>query len=269
MRKLFGLVVAVAMAIGVSAPASASTLTLSGSVLDFALGGLPNAIITQTTDVTGISVGGSGTFVLPAGVMAGQFSRTISGSISGQGGAVVNATAFFTGVSLISSLSLSLANGSGTMSPGGGFGGGFGGDASSDGNAIAGILLGLINLNIPLAVVGGAGSQTITVGAKGLQITVTGMSWTTGTGMISKLTTTTPNGAVVNTVTVTGADNRTAGGVGHLILLTPTRVLTNAAGNLPAPVVMTLNFVPEPGTLLLLGFGFGGLMLVGRRRMNK
>ena len=32
---------------------------------------------------------------------------------------------------------------------------------------------------------------------------------------------------------------------------------------------LTLNFVPEPGTLLLLGSGVAGLAALGRRRMRR
>jgi PEP-CTERM motif len=32
---------------------------------------------------------------------------------------------------------------------------------------------------------------------------------------------------------------------------------------------LTLNFVPEPGTLLLLGSGVAGLAILGRRRMGR
>ena len=253
MRKLFGLVVAVALSVGVSS--SASAVSLEGSSLTLIIGALPDAVIDQPAGKVPVAVAGDNSFFLPGSVMTAFKPNNI-----------VPGTALFTGVSLISSLSLTIANGSGSMAPGGGFGGGFGGAAPLAGGSVVGILGGLINLNIPLSIAGAAGTNTVAVFAKGLTIIVTGMSWTTGTGKITAIATTTPNGAVVNTVTVTGSDNRTAGGVGTVSLISPTRVLTSAAGNLPAPTTMVLKFVPEPGAAVLLVSVMAGLAVLGYRR---
>jgi len=37
---------------------------------------------------------------------------------------------------------------------------------------------------------------------------------------------------------------------------------------LPAFGILTLNFVPEPGTLVLLGSGIAGLVMFGRSRRS-
>ena len=253
MRKLFGLVVAAVVMIGVSAPANAGSLLVSGSTMNLAIGALPPPIIAQAPDpVTIVTSGGA----IP--VPAGLFTTTF-----------IPSKALFTGVSQISSLSLTIANGAGSMAAGGGQAGNFGGSAPLQGQSIVGIIGGVINLIIPLSVAGASGNLTTNVASFGLVITVTGDAWTTGTAKITKVTTDTPNGGVTNTVTLTGSDNRTVNGVGTVTLVTPTRVLTSAAGNLPAPAIMVLKFVPEPGAALMLISAVAGLAALGYRRKRQ
>jgi hypothetical protein len=46
-------------------------------------------------------------------------------------------------------------------------------------------------------------------------------------------------------------------------------VMTNVFGQIPTFGTLTLRYVPEPGTLLLLGSGIAGLALIGRRKRRK
>lgn len=74
------------------------------------------------------------------------------------------------------------------------------------------------------------------------------------------------------TAMYTGTDSRTPGGLGQLTLVSPTKVTLYSTGLLSMSEVilgtLTLSFVPEPGTGLLLGAGVAFLAFLGRRRMR-
>ena len=111
------------------------------------------------------------------------------------------------------------------------------------------------NLNVPLNNVGQGGTAFVT-GA--VNLTVVGAPWTTGTAAVGA---TTIMGGVAP-ASNTGAPS------GTVTLVTPIFISSNigASAVVPAFGILTLHFVPEPGTLLLLGSGIAGLVAFGRGR---
>lgn len=120
------------------------------------------------------------------------------------------------------------------------------------------------NLSVPLAI--GAPGSAVATGA--YSFTVQGAPWTSGTASLG-LT------AMGMTSTVKGfahgpasAASSTVGASGVLSLVTPFFISTNLLPNqrLAGYTRLTLHFVPEPGTLVLLGSGIAGLVIFGRSR---
>ena len=119
------------------------------------------------------------------------------------------------------------------------------------------------NLSVPLTVVGQGGVALVT-GA--VNLTVIGAPWTTGTAAIG--TAFTAMGFVHGPAS-NGASSA-ANGSGAVQLVTPIFVSTNigASAIVPGFGILKLHFVPEPGTLMLLGSGIAGLVAFGRSRVR-
>jgi hypothetical protein len=119
-------------------------------------------------------------------------------------------------------------------------------------------------LAIPLNV---GSPNTVTKAAGGVAITAIAAGWTVATAVVDGLAPPTdPPGATTTTATAMGANGLAPDGSGTLVLVTPIKILTNVAGTLAAFGVLSLTYVPEPGTLMLLGLGVAGLAAIGRRR---
>ncbi len=122
-------------------------------------------------------------------------------------------------------------------------------------------------VSLPFTPAGLPGATFNTQGIGGTVVTVFGAGWTTGTVMVTVPSTTIAGATGQPTAVVTAAGtNMLVGGAGKITFISPMLIRTNLAGDLPTFSRLTLTFVPEPGSLLLIGAGMAGLAVYGRRR---
>jgi hypothetical protein len=249
MRKSFRFTVVVVAALGLAAAAQGAALT-SASIL------IPLEPYFPMSPINGTGVGTS----VGLGATATLGSNSLSGAFVGTG---------FTSAPPITQAVLSLtAHAAGSFAAGGGPGGGFGGPMTLAGTGKLLAYSGNVTLiSVPISPVGQPGGFASATGGGGTIIRVYGTGWTTGMQTLMAPATTVGGGTQTpRTVTATGADLRTASGAGTLVLISPIFLRTNLAGDMPNFAVLTLNYVPEPSTLLLVGVGIAGLALRGRKR---
>jgi len=164
------------------------------------------------------------------------------------------------GLSPISGLQATVANGAGDFERSGGA---LGGPMALNGLAKVCLFLACSQgppetLTVPLSVIGVGGSTSVSFL---VDVTVAGAPWTTGPATVASQ-------AVTGFARGPGAQaGTTAQAGGQVRLVTPLFISTSIAeGPLPAFGILTLQFVPEPGTLVLLGSGIVGLVAIGRSR---
>ena len=248
MRKLLRVLAAGFIAMGVAGQAHAASFDFTGTI----------AIQLATLDP--VLIGGSGTAIVNGtGGAAGHLTAlqvpASPFSITGLVLPVTDPTVF-----PIAGVQVSGHNAAGNFAGSGGAG--FGGTMAIIGASKI-CLFGtcgaaVSNLSVPLTVVGVGGVALVT-GA--VNLTVLGAPWTTGTAAIG--TAFTQMGGV-------SPQSNTGAPSGTVTLVTPIFVSTNigASAIVPAFGILTLHFVPEPGTLMLLGSGIAGLVAFGRSRVR-
>jgi hypothetical protein len=245
MRALSSVAALAALVVGIAPSAFASPLSLSSATLEFSFADVGlTAVAVDTPGIPVLVSSGGGSFVKPAGLLTG--TATLLPSLGNLDTMVVEALSGVT-----------------TFTAAGGTGGGFGGSGGLDGTLDLRFLGAAINLAVPLSIVGGGGSFQATLFA--ITVTATGHGWTTGPAVITGL-----GSEYGTTVTISGYDNRSAAHAGAIQLVSPIRILTSFSGPaFPGYAAQTFVFVPEPGTLLLIGAAVAGLGVVGFRRSRR
>ena len=231
MRKQLSLSLAVGLVLSISAAAAAAPL--ASATLSFQIGSLPPATF------VGIGATGTATSNLFATLDAGT-------SISGAVTTTIPTSAF----PPLSQVRVAVTKNATLGFSGGSTPGAFTGVANLKFGG------GFTLLNVPLKI-GAPG--TIAVAAYGVNLTAISASWTVGATTLTLGPTT--------TAMATGFNGLTGGGFGTLVLVTPVKIITNLGNPIAAFGVLMLNYVPEPGTLLLLGMGMASLAAIGRRHM--
>jgi len=244
MRKLLGVIAASFLAVGVAGQAHAVALGFNG-VMGIQLAALSPVLIP-----------GSGTAIINGSASAGHINTlSLAGGSFATTGYVLPVTD--PAAAPIKGLQVTVVNASGA------FGGSpLGGVMPLIGSTkvclFGACSAAIANLNVPLSPVGLGGAAVVTAA---VNITVVGAPWTSGT-------------AAIGTITAMGGAapaSNTGAASGVVSLVTPVFVSTNIGASAVVPVfgLLSLHFVPEPGTLVLLGSGIAGLVAFGRSARNR
>jgi len=246
MRKLFGVLAAGLFALGVAGQAHAGPLQFAGT-LAVQIAALPPIAI-PGGGILNVNGSGGGGHLTSFTVPASPFAIT---------GIVVPVTD--PGAFPIVGVQVTAHNAGGLFVGGGG---------TMSINGVAKVCLFApcsgppANLSVPLSVVGVGGSFNA---AFLVNITVIGAPWTTGTAAIGTVT---AMGFIHGPASAGASSAANASGV--VSLVTPIFISTNigASAVVPAFGILSLHFVPEPGTLVLLSSGIAGLVMFGRSRRS-
>jgi len=243
MRKLLGVIAASFLAIGFAGQAHATALGFTGD-LSISLVG------------NNVTITGAGTAVINGSSSGGHISSlALAGGTFATAGFVLPITD--PAAAPIKGLQVTAANNAGSFS-GAPLAGVMGLTGATKVCLFGPCTAAVANLSVPLAPVGVGGFAQVTAA---VNLTVIGAPWTTGT-------------AAIGTVTMMGGAapaSNTGMASGTVSLVTPVFVSTNIGASAVVPVfgILNLHFVPEPGTLVLLGSGIAGLVAFGRNSRNR
>jgi hypothetical protein len=99
-----------------------------------------------------------------------------------------------------------------------------------------------------------------TVMGSGLSWSVWGAPWSAGVVTLGDIF----GGTVTPVLKVTGMNSLTPSGAGTLTLVAPLKASFTTGNIVPVVATLTLNYIPEPGTALLLGLGALAIARLGR-----
>jgi hypothetical protein len=245
MRKLLGVLAAGFIAMGVAGQAHAVALPFTGAI-GVAIAGLDPVMLPGAGTAVVNGSGGAG-HLTALQIPASPFATTAF---------VLPVTD--PGAFPIAGLQVTAHNGTGNFAGVGGSGS-FGGAMPVLGAAKVCLFApcgsSVANIAVPLSNVGAGGFVAV---AAAVNVTVIGAPWTTGTAAVGTVT----QMGGVSPLSNTGAPS------GSITLVTPIFISTNigASAVLPGFAILNMHFVPEPGTLILLGSGIAGLVAFGRSR---
>ena len=270
MRKLFGILAAAALVVATSASA-APVVRPANFIISIAIQGLAPITLTGSGNATvdsatsGIALAAAA-ISLTADVVVPVTATTVVKQVTAKKGIANKAGTFREFLASSGGVTTQLPGelcGGGGKGPGkacnegGGLGGKMGITGTVNVSVIPGVVVIPVNLNAAKIGQGGATNAPFTIDAAG---------WSTGDGVVQL-----PNGVLITQAGATGGNTITlvtptfVSALGNLLPIFTSLTITFTDG-LGLPAFVTSPHVPEPGTLLLLGSGIAGLLLLGRRR---
>jgi len=244
-------------------------LILGLAAAGFLFGAAGVASAAPLVDATFINVTSFGTASFTLGGATGSASGSVATATIGP---INQSTTFAINATGVSALQVNLVKG-GTIAVTGSVAAGTAANAIT-GNSRAGsvnkmgVFLPLITIPVSAGNPGFTYQYAAIPGLGYAYVSVTGYAWAINPVTVFNVSVG-PNGTI-GTAMFTGSKLST-GTVGQVTLVSPSRVGVNAAGGAVSTItagvsILTLSYVPEPGTLLLVGAGALGLAVLGRKR---